>query len=305
MAEDLYEQTGVDADTPTTPRPTETTVWERVAGARYPDTAVSEGSVTSFELDLYDVSFRDARNGVAAGAVCREPVPSDASDFEQRVRERERVPVIYSYTDTDGWREAYRGEGPGYVGVVAWLGPGRALAVGGTGSYPRREPNRPGPEWTFERRVEEDLARGAGRARAWLLEGGAWRELSDLADGMRGLSALDAWVGSNFTGPEFAVAGGLGQLLDLARGRVHGRGGRPREPSREGQERPGLHLPGARDPHRPRRRAASDLRLHGGLLRRAASGSADRKRSGRRPRHATDRVRGALPGPRGWPRRGW
>ena len=217
--------------------------WQWVAGARYRDCVtkpcqaspddVPDESLTPFELDLFDVAFRDKDNGFAGGAQCAQDVPDDAPGATEEVRVCERVPVIYGYAlDAVGdpaWREAFRAEGRGYIGAIQWLTGGRALAVGGDGCYARRE--QPCPDGGTAPGADP-----AGHARAWLYQawddGAAfeWRELTGLPDAMRGLSALgtsprigdcDEGEGESAitTAWGCAVAGGLGQLWHFRDGR--------------------------------------------------------------------------------------
>ena len=206
--------------------------WKYVAGAHYRDCSakpceaspddVRVGSVTPFELDLFDVAFPEpappappsedetdfgpegkphthTKLGFAGGAECRESVPEGASAGDARAHADgcERVPVLYRYAVDEngdaGWSEVYRGEGRGYVGAIAWLDGSRALAVGGSGCYPRREePCASGP--AADPNAGDPVA---GRARAWLYQDWdgsgerAWREL-ELPAQMRGLTAASA-----------------------------------------------------------------------------------------------------------------
>ena len=105
-------------------------------------------SPTPYDLDFYGVDFLDRSNGFAVGAQCRrDPASAGGPVAAAEVPGCERVPVIYTYRDDPDkglvWEESYRAadadDAGGFVAAVTWLGPGRALAVGGTGSYPRRE----------------------------------------------------------------------------------------------------------------------------------------------------------------------
>jgi len=115
---------------------------------------------------------------------------------------------MYEYAGAEGhdphWRLAknFSGDGPGYVGAIAWIpGTDRFLAVGGSGVYPRREPVAGSPD-------------PAGMGRAWLLDHGVWRDLtSQLPSRMRGMAALDLTT-SPAPLQEFGVAGALGQLWE-------------------------------------------------------------------------------------------
>ena len=181
---DLCTEENADVcDTPVTPVPHESEAWVRVAGADYPETTIDpEHTSTPISVNFFSVDFRNEQNGFAVGAGCVDP-DEDFADLD----DCERVPVIYQYTQPPGevaqWTEVYRGTTKGYVGSVAWIGPGRALAVGGDGIYPRREQAAGDPD-------------PAGMARAWLYAGGNWTEVTDLpaADGgepMRGFTTVD------------------------------------------------------------------------------------------------------------------
>jgi len=210
-----------EADTDATPIAKEYAGWTRVAGANFGAAAVAKGSATPFGADLHTVAMRNLTRGYAGGSVCREE-PQRREDeepaaFAGRVADCERVPVLYRYDRVDvedpsveggvrredRWTEVLRGETPGYVGAIAFLDAERVLAVGGTGTYPRRERSAQGK--SYEEWVAEDPA---GRGRAWLHEAGSWRELT-VPEQMRGLTALAA---SPQVGSELGVAGGLGQL---------------------------------------------------------------------------------------------
>ena len=180
---DVGEQT---VDTDATPVAKQSVRWDWVAGAKYSSSGPSPGDVpvesaTPFELDFFDVSFRDSAHGFAGGAECEAR--------GQDVKTCTRVPVIYGYTVDDvgeaTWAEAFRGEGKGFVGAIAWLEDGRALAVGGDGCYPRREEPCPNGKTAAG-------ADPAGKGRAWLFEDGGWRELGDLPAELGGMTALDA-----------------------------------------------------------------------------------------------------------------
>jgi hypothetical protein len=190
--------------------------WRQVGGATFqpagsPTTpARVGGSPTPFTVDFYSVSFRGQNDGLAVGAACADETPFAQLDSCPR------HPEIWRYatdaTGTGGWSKVADLPGSdrtGFVGAVAWIGPGQALAVGGSGAYVRRE---------LGTGVEDPAyADPAGPARAWLLTDGSWRELTDLppikhTDGtvvpMRGLDA----VACSPTQAGFCVAGGLGQL---------------------------------------------------------------------------------------------
>jgi hypothetical protein len=185
VGEALTDATGY-GDTDATPVAKQSVRWDWVAGAKYRGLPSEPGDVparsaTPFELDLFDVSFRDKAHGFAGGAECEQR--------GQDVKTCARVPVIYGYAVDDvgeaTWAEVFRGDGRGFVGAIAWLGQGRALAVGGDGCYPRREEPCPDGETAAG-------ADPAGKGRAWLFEDGGWRELVDLPPELSGMTALDA-----------------------------------------------------------------------------------------------------------------
>ena len=125
-----------------------------------------------------------------ARTISPSPAPS-GFDRDAFLRDCQRVPVIYRYTpgqDKLGQRMSLPGEDrAGFVGAIAWIGKDRALAVGGSGVYPRREQpaGDPQPDRT-------------GVGRAWLYDHGSWQEI-DLA-------------GKQTTGPSPRPMGGLTAL---------------------------------------------------------------------------------------------
>jgi hypothetical protein len=197
------------ADTAITPMAKATPLWSQVSGAACCDGKLVKDSVTPFDLDFYADASLNRSNGIAGGAECIDP----ADPVESCVRH----PVIYQYEDVDGtgprWRRAYDAPGQGFVGSVAWLGPGRALAVGGDRAYPRRERATGSPD-------------EAGQARAWLLDPDrydgdtGWHDISsELPSGMGGLTALDFTPTPVSGHTEEGWAGGLGQLWHWLDGR--------------------------------------------------------------------------------------
>ena len=159
-----------------------------------------EKSPTPIDVDFFSVSFVDDENGLAVGAECQ--MPPDPHSKGQALADYlavcVRAPAVYRFSSAPGrlptWeRQEIGDDTPGFVGAVAWIGKGRALAVGGTGVYPRREPRCvirsagcPDP---------------AGTARAWLYDASdsarPWREITaelPAGDGhgnpMGGLTAL-------------------------------------------------------------------------------------------------------------------
>jgi hypothetical protein len=214
-----------DQNTQVTPQlqPGESAGWTRVAGAQFPDTHVPPGSVTPYDSDLFAVSFHDPGHGYAGGAVCTDPAhradPLDSCPLDHR------MPVLYHYAAQG------KGQAPtwssvdlpgatsrGFVGAIAYIDASHILAVGGTGSFPRRELARqPGEsDASYIARDEAGQeANAAGMARAWLYANGTWTELTGgLPRGMRGLSALafSPRTGDCGAQAECGVAGGLRQL---------------------------------------------------------------------------------------------
>jgi hypothetical protein len=197
--------------------------WRQVGGAVYPGNESAAGDPKgmnyqdtgsiSHTVDFFSVAFApdNPDRGFAAGAACKDP-----NTPESGLASCPRVPVIFSYTKADGWREIYRGDdqrgdGHGFVGAIAWLPDGEtAVAVGGDGCYPRREvycdaANQPPSQATD---------RIAGDALAWIYRGGRWEPLTDLPPGMTGLTALDFSSRPSDCGAsvECGLAGGLGQV---------------------------------------------------------------------------------------------
>lgn len=181
---DAAGETGVD--TRYTPTAKETTAWVRVAGAPYGVAAAPEDSATPVEVDLYTVAFESDLHGFAGGAKCRDAPPDGLTGdgLTDYLLACERVPVIYEFTEDEveaRWREIYRGDETGYVGGIAFMRDGTALAVGGNGKYPRREPQLSSPETDI-----------AGEGRAWIWDKVLWSKLdpSKMQPGMRGMTAV-------------------------------------------------------------------------------------------------------------------
>ncbi len=175
---------GEDTDTLVTPVAKDTTAWLRVGGADFNVEKFPENSPTPVEVDLYDVAFDTQFHGFAVGAGCKQPPPAGTAGqaLTDYLNGCDRQPVIYEYTKTateETWHEVLPSKGDGYVGGVAFMPDGRALAVGGTGKYPKREPSA----------IEADPTL-AGRA--WLYEDGFWRELTaaEMPAGIRGMTAV-------------------------------------------------------------------------------------------------------------------
>ncbi|MEA2386240.1 MAG: hypothetical protein QOJ22_414 [Thermoleophilaceae bacterium] len=226
-------------------------VWVQVDGARFRDAGkdtaeltVEEGG-TTYADNLFKVAFRNDRHGFAGGERCDDPDPDLWRKDE--IAEAGCRPVLFEYTDTRSagsgeasWTEVALpgGDQPGFVGGIAWIDVGRAMVVGGTGLYPRREPSyNPDCQDLDEDRLAPWGAEcdPAGMARVWLYDRARdqqWCELKvgeaspgcpalpddDPAtawfDGMRGLTAVD-FKPDGFrvkNEPEVGFVGGLGQM---------------------------------------------------------------------------------------------
>jgi hypothetical protein len=227
-------------------------IWRQVEGSKFRDANRPEdaestvGSVTRYEDNLFDVSLRNDERGLAGGARCANPDPDvDLGKPE----EAGCTPVVFEFRDTvetgPVWSEVGLpgADQPGFVGAIAWIGPTRAMVVGGTGIYPRREPSydeacqdkmtlvgdETGPVEPWGVKCDP-----AGMARVWLYDDGDWCEMQidgeqdgcpalpkdDPAtarpEGMRGLTAVDFQPGGE---PELGFAAGLGQIWKFKGGR--------------------------------------------------------------------------------------
>ncbi|MGH2955736.1 MAG: hypothetical protein ACRDL6_01915, partial [Solirubrobacterales bacterium] len=213
-----------DCDTEYTPVAKTTKLWTRIGGAEYsqggPPELPEGGSPTPLAADLFAVSFRNLFNGFFGGDRCED---RDADGDE--LASCTRVPVIYRYSQEPGRdgeiEEVFSAPGQGYVAAIAWLGPDRALAVGGSGAYPRREPGAAQVDVPAEdptgASVSPPQDDPAGEARAWLYQNGNWEEITDeLPEGMGALTALDvapnAFEDCGPEATECAFAGGLRQI---------------------------------------------------------------------------------------------
>jgi hypothetical protein len=217
-------------DTGTTPVAKPSSLWAQIAGECFDPNASgckvkANNPVTPRTLDFYSVSFppksssyklgfHEENHGFAGGARCPSQALCAADDPT-------RVPSLYEYTKTvtptgvdASWApvEGLPGhEKPGYVDAIAWVNESEAIAVGGDGTYPRREPaydaakqDASGPNAPYAAKYDPP-----GKARAWLYRNGAWQEITDkLPQGMRGLSSIDC----SPDGSGLCFAGGLGQL---------------------------------------------------------------------------------------------
>jgi hypothetical protein len=176
------------ADTRFTPTPKETVAWAKVAGASWNKEEVDPLSATTIDTDLYATAFENQAHGFAGGSQCKEEKPGlTGTDLANHLRDCDRVPVIYEYQESpDGvgdWHVIFGGRDSesqlGYVGAIAFMRDGRALAVGGDGKYPKREPGIGEPD-------------PAGNGRAWVYADKFWRELTpaEMRPGMRGMTAV-------------------------------------------------------------------------------------------------------------------
>jgi hypothetical protein len=211
--------------------------WKQVGGAIFSDPGglaskqardmkyEESASPTPHTVDFFSISFLNPDNGLAGGAACPDGTPDD------QLSNCSRVPVIYRYARWLGpnqpgeWREAFRGTEPGYVGGVGWVNGRKAVAVGGSGCYPRREALVGGAPVgcapTQAQSAQQDVRiagrqeKIAGDARAWLLSSEQWKEIPNLPAEMTGLTAL-AFSPRTSDCPEAhaecGYAGGLGQI---------------------------------------------------------------------------------------------
>ncbi|MDX6652175.1 MAG: hypothetical protein QOJ38_956 [Solirubrobacterales bacterium] len=204
--------------------------WTEIGGARFEGGGrLVENSPTPFTVDFFTTAFRNPSKGFFAGAACR---PGTAwTDLDSC----DRYPSIYQYRVPPGQSpqiDEVLGPGssgeskPGYVAQIAWITATKAIAVGGTGHYPRRELARHDGESDADY-AARDLAgtepNAAGRARVWLYDQGSWQELEDLpktqADQpMSGLTTVDCSP-RLLTDGEMCIAGGMRQLWLWQNGR--------------------------------------------------------------------------------------
>jgi hypothetical protein len=222
---------GLDTDYTPVAKPTD--LWTLIHGAEYPETQAIDGSATTFDTNLYTVSFQNRTIGLAAGSACAiEPIQQkgeEDDDFARRATECEgtdgakvpRVPALYRYSEPKNedprWeRLELPNEGSpddnGYIGAITWIDPQRALIVGGTGTYPSRElgasqQDHLGRQNSIPRPTDPEKADIAGDARAWVYDRATGeleeKDLSQLTSetsvdgttraGMRGLTAADCY----------------------------------------------------------------------------------------------------------------
>ncbi|HEX2015327.1 MAG TPA: hypothetical protein VGN69_01440 [Solirubrobacteraceae bacterium] len=201
-------------------------LWTQLGGVQFsPANKLVPGSATSVETDLYGVAFRNPDNGFAGGSACRKPPPQGTADLGGYLATCERVPVMYRYSRAPHQKGIWEpvdlpgSDTRGYVGAIAWMSDGHALAVGGTGGDPYREGGSPST-------AANDPA---GLARAWYFDGSAWRALShselpaitgqDPTTGapstepLRGMSTVDCSPRPADAGGEFCFAGGYQQII--------------------------------------------------------------------------------------------
>jgi hypothetical protein len=227
--------------------------WVQVDGAEWRDAGIpaeaehTVGGVTTYDDNLFDVAFRAERRGFAGGERCDDSSPDILTLEQAEAADANCRPVLFEFTDTlergAAWREVAElpnAGRPGFIGAIAWIDSKRAVAVGGTGIYPRREP--PYREECQDRETlvgSETAPREpwgvrcdpAGLARVWLYQDGAWCEMAPgrveggcpalpkddpetaRPEGMRGLTAIDFKDdGFRAPGEEIGFAGGLGQI---------------------------------------------------------------------------------------------
>ena len=229
-------------------------IWRQVEGARFrdadaPDPSIAEstmGSTTRYDDNLFDVSFRNEERGLAGGARCSDPDPDvDLLNPEAAGC----TPVVFEFRDTietgPVWSEVELpgSDEPGFVGAIAWMGARRAMVVGGTGIFPRREPSYDPLCQDTQTLVGDETAPvepwgvkcdPAGMARVWLYNDGAWCEMkvgqeqdgcpalpkdnpaTPRPEGVRGMTAVDFQPGGE---PELGFAAGLGQIWKFKGGR--------------------------------------------------------------------------------------
>lgn len=205
-------------DTELTPIAKPPSQWAMLGGVEFNTKELMKGSPTPATVDFYATAFSprylDNPTGFFAGAECKNDAITVAElDENENENENgcERRPSIYRFSVDDAGDERIErvlGGVPdpgGFVGGVAWIDADRALAVGGTGRYPRREP---APEGTSREAYAAADADATGDPRAWLYENGIWTEITNsLPDGMRGAltTVTCAHVDAPITTPQFAV----------------------------------------------------------------------------------------------------
>ena len=189
--------------------------WAVIGGADFEanDGTLNKFSKTPFTVDFFSTSFSpDGSVGLFGGWECPESTAfGDLGTCARR-------PTVYRlYTDENGDTQLDEVALPGadrsgFVGAISWIDSNRALVVGGTGKYPRRE--RPAVAGGDAAYAADDREHGAGEARAWLYESGSWTEITDtLPAEMGALTAVGcAPPGSPAARRGTCVAGGMQQL---------------------------------------------------------------------------------------------
>ena len=201
-------QAQLDPDTELTPEARAPDQWTRLGGAVFNgggNLFNGKDSATPFRVDFFSTSFSpeylERPVGFFAGAECIDPETKfeDLADCDRdpETGEPRRRPAVYRFRIDDLEdqhiermelvdEDAPVSEQAGFVAAVAWLDGERALAVGGDGVYPRREPPaQPGGDAAY---AEFDREHWAGRARVWLYEDAdgdgdsEWRELRQRPD---------------------------------------------------------------------------------------------------------------------------
>ncbi|MDX6652263.1 MAG: hypothetical protein QOJ38_1044, partial [Solirubrobacterales bacterium] len=234
---DLCSDPSCDTEATPVAKPSSERDWQQIGGDIFPGATAgkydAKSSPTRVSDDLFSVSFFRQLHGVAGGAGCIDPPTGlTGEDLSGALRDCTRGPAIYTYSQpaegVEGtWTRAIveGADKRGFVGAVAWISPNKALAVGGTREYPRRElgalPGEPGGPG------QPPLPDPAGTARAWLFDPATydnqvWHEL-DVPNDMGALTALDfskspdtqcgqAWR-------ECGFAGGMRQIWPWKNGR--------------------------------------------------------------------------------------
>jgi hypothetical protein len=190
----VSSQVAGSCDTPYTPLPQAcdpaSCPWTYVGGLKFGDTPHADGSVpgspTPASVNFFSVAFGRPGLGFAGGSTC-DPDPSAGYTKPQECLNPR--PVMWKYTqDANGrgsWVEdaSFDASLPagksGFVGAIAFdPGTDRAVAVGGTGSYPY-----------YEQVIDQTHPDPAGQALAWEYDGSSWQSVP-VPSTMGGLTAL-------------------------------------------------------------------------------------------------------------------
>ncbi|MDX6663175.1 MAG: hypothetical protein QOG09_1277, partial [Solirubrobacterales bacterium] len=136
-------------DTDYTPHYKPSDLWKQVGGAKFPTSPSAtgkemvDGSPTDFSDALFATSFYSTGRGFVGGQSCHDSngdVPEPGTEAFGQCK-----PVLYAYTNNRQTGESWQkvdlpgSDQSGFVGAIAWISPTRALAVGGSGTYQRRE----------------------------------------------------------------------------------------------------------------------------------------------------------------------